>query len=267
MFDPLNGDLYVPDVNAISIISGTTNALVSTMQLGQEDATPTLDPTNGDIYVPHLGNSSNRGVSPGGTLSVISGSTNEIVADLQVGLNPATPLFDPLNGDIYVPDYGAGFPTCNGCIGWTRGFVSVVSGQTNSVIANLTVGYAPKTPVLDPSNGNIYVLSTMYDDSIFVISGSTNSADGTIALGGSPSALAFDNATGDLYVSTSERTNSTIVSSIVVISGSTNTPIATIRDPIVGNIFGVLMVEPSNGEVYCSASFVVWVVGPVSKSA
>jgi YVTN family beta-propeller protein len=54
-----------------------------------------------------------------------------------VGYNSAT-------GNIYVGNQGTNY-------------VSILSGSTNRVIGNVTVGQGPVTPVFDPNNGNVYV--------------------------------------------------------------------------------------------------------------
>ena len=62
---------------------------------------------------------------------------------------PSTPFFDPRNGDIYVPFYSSGE------------FVSVISGATDTVIANVTSGAEDFVGrAFDPANGDIYRSAT-----------------------------------------------------------------------------------------------------------
>jgi len=48
------------------------------------------------------------------------------------------------NGNIYVGNQGTNY-------------VSILSGSTNKVIQNITVGQGPVSPAFDPNNGNVYV--------------------------------------------------------------------------------------------------------------
>ena len=69
--------------------------------MGNFPATPAVDSARGDVYV------SNQFIGhPNGTVSVISGASNKVVATVTVGNFPVTGAFDPLNGRVYVPNWG-----------------------------------------------------------------------------------------------------------------------------------------------------------------
>ncbi len=67
-------------------------------------------------------------------VSVISDTTNTVIANITVGTKPAFPCYDSAKGEIFVPDAGSG--TGNGTI-------SVISDATNAVVANITLGPVP----------------------------------------------------------------------------------------------------------------------------
>ncbi len=110
------------------------------------------DPSNGYIYVADSNSS---------TVSVISGTTNIVIATITVGSGPAGIAYDPSNGYIYVTNVGSDT-------------VSVINGTT--VIENIPVGSEPVGVAYDPSNGYIYVTNFGSDTvSIISTSVSTNS--------------------------------------------------------------------------------------------
>jgi len=78
-------------------------------------------------------------------VSVISGATNAVVATVTVGNLPLPPVFNPMNGDIYVP------------LDENR-TLSIISGATNTVIATIPIdSYPSYPPAFDPLNGDVYV--------------------------------------------------------------------------------------------------------------
>jgi YVTN family beta-propeller protein len=62
-----------------------------------------------------------------GTVSVINGRTNTVVATIPVGINPEEAAVNPKTNTIYVTNDGGGT-------------VSVISGKTNTVVATIPVG-------------------------------------------------------------------------------------------------------------------------------
>src|SRR5713101_4276742 len=90
---------------------------------------------------------------------------DSVVATIPVGVSPSAVAFDSANGDLYV---------VNGV-----GTVSVISGQTNTVIGSpITVGVGPNGIAFDSTNGNLYVTNRS-DNTLSVISGQTNTVIGS----------------------------------------------------------------------------------------
>ena len=101
-FDSTNGDIYVTDLgtSTVSVISGSTNAVVATVPLGTSTSSRGIafDSASGDLYVTNYNPS---------TVSVISGSTNAVLGYVQLanGTGPFAASFDSTNGDVYVAGY------------------------------------------------------------------------------------------------------------------------------------------------------------------
>jgi YVTN family beta-propeller protein len=251
-FDPVNDDIYVANVGDglaneslgfgespsafgpgnISVISGSTDAVVARLTVGIQPAVLAVDPANGDVYVLDLGNGywTNMTSFGLGNVSVISGTTNSVIATVQVGNYPISLAFDPVNGDIYVSNYGSNT-------------VSVISAYNNTVMATLAVGQLPAQVAFDPSDGEVYVAS---DGGLSVISSSTNAvvANVSSARGGIPEDFAFDSANANIYLANRGYGPG---NTVAVVSGSTNSVVAT---PLVGSYPNAIAFDPSNGDIY-----------------
>ena len=169
------------------------------------------------------------------TVSVISGSTNTVVATVPVSYNPYAIAFDPNNGDVYVA----------GSIGSVNdSSVSVIDGSTNTVVASVPDGYFAKGIVFDPNNGNVYVVAygqSPSNGTVTVINGSTNTLLTTIPVGVAAYGIAFDPNNGGLYVV--NQTDGTVS----VIDGGSNTVVATVP---VGSAPFAITFNPGNGDMY-----------------
>jgi YVTN family beta-propeller protein len=264
-FDPVNHDIYVANVGDgvaneslgfgdspttfgpgnVSVISGSTDAVVAKVTVGIQPAVLSVDPANGDVYVIDLGNGywSNVTSFGLGNVSVISVTTDTVIATVPVGNYPLSLAFDPLNGDVYVSNYGSNS-------------VSVISAYNNTVVATLAVGQFPAQVAFDPSDGEVYVASDgpgypagsgpAASGALSVISSSTNAVVANVSVAGAagPEVLAFDSANDDVYLANNGYSPGNIVS---VISGPTNSVVAT---PLVGADPNAIAFNPSNGDVY-----------------
>jgi len=187
-----------------------------------------LQANTNKIYVSNVG----LGISPG-TLSVIDGSTNNVIDTITIGFAPKLVGFDQAANRIYVANQGTNT-------------VSVINGSTNSVIATIPVGFAPVKPVVNPNTGNVYV-TNQGAGSVSVIDGSTNSVIATIPTGVTPAGIDIDTTLNKIYVA------NTFGSSVSVIdgdtsSGSYNMVIASITTPQPSG----LVVDSGNNKVYVS---------------
>ena len=191
------------------------------------------------------------------TVAIVSGET--LVSTVPVGSYPVTPIFDPQNGDIYVPNYHSNY-------------TSVISGATNTLVANVSVMSGVNGGVFDPANGDIYMTDTGTHSCnngcpvgdvpgfVLVISTETNVLVGNITLNleypspyaplpltnqfqsfDSPSPPMFDPANGDIYVSNAGGNTTS------VISGATNSLLTNV---VVGDSPGTPVVDSANGDVY-----------------
>jgi YVTN family beta-propeller protein len=106
------------------------------------DYYPAYDPSRGEVYV------TNEGVA---TVSVISDSSNSVLATVPMRFSPTTIAYDSGKGEMFV---------ANGGPSTTLGTISVISDDTNTVVANVTVGTTPVGVAYDSNKGEIFVANS-----------------------------------------------------------------------------------------------------------
>jgi YVTN family beta-propeller protein len=124
-----------------------------------------------------------------GSIEVIDGSTNTLVASIKDPFSPLGISIDTISGNIYVVNAGANM-------------IDVIDPKTNEVITtiSLPVGSVPQGIAFDPHNRNFYVANDG-TNTVGVINSSTNKLINTVPVGSSPSFIAFNSANNDVYVS------------------------------------------------------------------
>lgn len=156
------------------------------------------------------------------TSSIVSNnSTSSTLGTLSQNLTAGQNLWgitlDPANGYLYVAGGECrGQPGC--------GFVAVIDGSTNKLVANITSGFSePVGIAYDSSNDDLYVTNSGETGAgtnyISVINPKTNTVIGSISTCASSSSIVYDQSNGYLY---------TVGCPVTVIDGSTNEQIANI---------------------------------------
>ncbi len=128
--------------------------------------------------------------SPSSALSINAGALtrnpNFIVSTVTVGSQAEAAAYDPINGYMYVANYGSNT-------------VSVIN-SSNSVIATFNVGSGPNAIAYDPSNYYIYVATSNGVNLISTSQNNPGSSAGSISMS-SPTGIAYDAANNYMYVS------------------------------------------------------------------
>lgn len=119
--------------------------------------------------------------------------------------------------------------------------VSVISGDTGSIVATVNVGNAPIDLAVNSTTNLIYV-SNSKDDNVTVIDGATNSITATIIVGDNPGSIALNPDTNTIYVLDGNDF-------VNVIDGVTNQGTATVS---VGDKPGGIDVNPVTNRIYVS---------------
>jgi len=200
--DTNNGNVYFTDsaTNNVTIVSGSTNAVVGSFQVQTRSGGGAFDPVNREIYIANDGSN---------TVSVINDTSNTIATTVTVGLEPVRAAYDSANQNIYVSNYG-------------QASVSVIDSRNNTVVSTIPVGSGPAGLIFDPYNNEIYV-AEFGSTTVSVIDGSTNTVTSTLSVGAQPDGATFSSATGNIYISNYGS------NSVTIINGSTNAIIATVQ--------------------------------------
>jgi DNA-binding beta-propeller fold protein YncE len=243
-----------PGVALGESVQGPVSGMIGSIPLlGLSNAwAPVYDGANGNLYV-----SGFWSVFVNGTVSIISGATNQIVATATVGWEPNGPTVDSDNGDVYVANSDPGCTNCPAGMWYGPQNVTVISGVTNHDIANIQPVPSPTSVTLDPSNGNLYVPddngNPNGNGTVTVLSGATNRVLGSVSVGQYPTEMLYDGSNGDLYVLDEfSVVGSQVPDQVTVVSGSTNTAIGTLS--LLGTATGLELLDPSNGNVYIGGS-------------
>lgn len=141
VMDTFNGDIYVPDETGLIVVSGASNTVVGSVSLvpvfgwGWSIAVA----PNGDLFVLTQG-------SPE-TISVVSGTSNQVVASFPVGY-PLFMTYDPYDQVFYTDDE-------------RNDTVTVTNATTHAVMATVSlpqdIGAQLVPPVWDAENDQLYL--------------------------------------------------------------------------------------------------------------
>jgi len=231
-YDPTNGNIYVVNTNpgTVSVISSSTNTVISTIKTGSYPQHIAYNPADGNMYVFV---STKSALAP--FVSVISSSTNKVVKKIPLssppGSDPAANLaYDPASASMLVSN--------------DMGSVFVISG--GKVAATISATVLGMT--FNPSNGEMYAVG---GGLVYAIS-STNSIVSTITTPGCYVNLAYDQVNNDIYVG----------GSIVNVISSSNSLVASVTtgaqgfvlfNPIGGDVIASLMASPGSVVVISSS--------------
>jgi YVTN family beta-propeller protein len=216
----------------VSVIDGETHS-VSTVYLGPGSHHPTgvgVNPNTNRIYVYDVHD-----------VRVIDGETNTLATSIavpgavwsggEVGVNPNTNL-------IYVSN--------------EADTVSVIDGETNSVVGTVSVGDSPRGVAVNPVTNRIYVANNgVLDHTVSVIDGETNGVV-TVSVGHRPWGVAVNPNTNRVYVANCSGDHT-----VSVIDGETNSVIATTR---AWSACRGVAVNPNTNNMYVSGSERVYVI-------
>jgi YVTN family beta-propeller protein len=209
-------------LSATNVVHAATQlAIPPTISVGSSPEYVAYDSGMGEIFVTNEGDNS---------VSVISDSSNSVVATIPVGEYPTGVVYDLAKGEIFVSNGGANT-------------VSVISDSTNAVIATIDVGASPKCGAYDPAKGEIFV-PNFDGNTVSVISDATNMVVATVTVGQGAMDAVYDPGKGEIFVSNEEG------NTVSVISDSTNNVVATIN--VGGNAPEGLAYVPDKGEIFAA---------------
>jgi len=176
--------------------------LLKGIDIGGQPGIPAANIASNLIYVPNMGMN---------TLTVISGSSGAVVANVPLGQQPIAAAFNPVTNVVYVSTTGTGTGS---------GAIAEIDASSNTLIATIPVGYAVFIAV-NPVTNLVYFSNSQW--TVSVLDGSTNQIVGTITTGSQCciEGIAVDDTTNRIYV-TQQVLGHGNVNQLAVINGSTN---------------------------------------------
>lgn len=154
-YDPIHHTMYVTSAsgNTVSVINTTTNSVIGNpFPAGKQPQIAAYDPMHKTIYMTNIGPTGctlHVGcVPPVGrpsTVTVINTTTNNVIRNIPVGLDPFGIAYDPIHHTMYVANSGSNT-------------VSIINTTTNSVIANPVSGDNNATGIAyEPIHHRMYI--------------------------------------------------------------------------------------------------------------
>jgi len=176
------------------------------------------DSTKGEVFITN---------ADYGSVSIISDSTNSVVATITVGNLPFGVVYDSGKREIFVANYNSNS-------------VSVISDSNNTVVATIPVGSQPTGLAYDSNKSEIFVANRA-DNTVSVIADSNNTVVATIRAGTSPWDLAYDSSLGEVFLPNYGSDTISVISdaanSVVANVTVGNNPYYTAYDSGMGEIF------------------------------
>ncbi len=203
-----SGDGNIPSFTAVTTGSSPVTAKIT--------VTPLSVGYNGYAYIVN---------SAGGSVSVVSIITNQVVATIPAGTSPYGISASPDGLHVYVTN-----PTSN--------TVSVINTLTNTVVATINGFTNPIGVVASPDGSKVYV-TNLNSTTVSVISAASNSIVATFQAGTSPNGIAVSPDGSKLYV-----VNTTGSGTLSVINAANGLTTSTI--PVGFNPFGVALTPDGN---------------------
>jgi gliding motility-associated-like protein len=191
--------LYVVNVqlNNVYVFNTATNALVSTIAVGNYPQYIAISPVGNRAYVTNaLSNN----------VSVINTLTNLVVATIPVGFLPQQLAVSPDGSRVYVSNVDSGN-------------ISVINTATNAVVATITPNGGAQGLVVSNDGSRLYVTD---NNEVSVVNTATNTVASTIAVGNYPLGVSLSPDGSQLYVVNSND------NSVSVINTASNTVAAVI---------------------------------------
>jgi YVTN family beta-propeller protein len=282
LYDPLDGNLYAAGWKSdlLSILNATTERVTGSITLSNPSWGLTLDGRRNVLYAPDALNSSlcvvnltsrSVGVNLGANaalggvydpaadtvliaawsqLLVFNGSSSVLSKTIVLATEPATMLYDPANGDLYVTDlandwvwvidstddavvahisvgawpWAASLDSASGRLyvaneaSWT---ISVIDTGTNRVLATWGCGYTPGSLAIDDTNNTLFEGNAAYTDDIWVYNLTTGAPVGHIGVNATATSLLYDPLNDNLYVGSN-------LAEIAVYNASSYLPVASV---------------------------------------
>jgi YVTN family beta-propeller protein len=250
-YNTVNNNMYVAnsDSNTVSVISGSTNSVLSSILVGRDPISIAYVPTSNKLYVTNAGSDD---------VYVINGATNKVIKAIPVGSVPLGIAYNPSNNDAYVANAD-------------DGTVSIIDTSSDSVIGTIPLKSRlppptesqPMFPTYDGTNAGIYVGGGA--PQVSVINTATNADIRDMAL---PPPISDSEPWGLVHSTSNNRIYVTAFDSDMVVRLNPETHRFEGFAIPVGSQPGAIIRNPINNNLYVtnSGSSTVSVINPTTNA-
>jgi len=202
---PGNTYTWTNDTPGIGLAASGTGDIASftAINTGSSPVKATITVVPKSLGYAYISNSASNNVS------VISLTTNAVVATVAVGRNPSGVAVSPDGSLVFVANS-------------YDNNVSVINTSSNTVVTTIPVGARPNGVVFSPDGSKVYV-SNAWDDNVSVISVATNTVINKISAGEGPAGLITNKDGSILYVANAEGNDVYVINTITGYTGSIGT--------------------------------------------
>jgi YVTN family beta-propeller protein len=205
--------------NTISVIDGTTDRLVKTINMTTVGNGIAVNPNTNKVYVSGDSN----------TISVIDGTTDRLVKTINLRSNPFEIVLNPNTNKVYVRAVDSNT-------------ISVIDGTTDRLVKTINLTFSPTAIDVNPNTDKMYLVDN--SNTTYVIDGSKDKVVGNITAGTLISSISADPTNNKAYAFDSVNNH------ILIIDGS--------KDKVVGNITvghdlsasSLINSDPNTGFIY-----------------
>jgi YVTN family beta-propeller protein len=246
VYDSGKSELFVSLSGEVVIISDSNNTVISKIPVEGQLEGLAYDSAKGEIFVAN---------TMANAVSVISDETDTVIASVTVPNGTLAIAYDSGKGEIFATNV----PTPNHLNPYAvSSTISVISDNSNAVVANIKVGNSPEGIAYDSGRNEIFV-TNLGSETVSVISDKSNTVIKTVPMGQYPYAIAYDSSQDELFVTCSNGTGLTdplsVIGTFSVISDSSNTVIENVAIGGSGSSGSGLAYDSTKDEAFVPNAF------------
>ena len=224
-----NSGLYT-DGHTLTVIDCGTGRVLTSVNVPQDPEHLCYNPTSNKIYCADAYAS---------VLTIVDCASDVVLTELSCGRPASDLLWAPPLNDVYVAN-------CRDHTGRTDSMVSIVSGELDTIVANVEVGLSPTSLCYNSKNQKVYCAipaSPSANPTVSVIDCWNHSLVHTIHVQSGPGRLCYNSIENKIYCGSTDNDTS-----LIVIDGSADTVMRALS--LSGGVTGVCYDRIQN-KVYC----------------
>jgi DNA-binding beta-propeller fold protein YncE len=197
-----DGELTIP-TGSVTVINGTTNEIIKDIELEGRPTSIAINEEKDKLYVtllsPRPPQTDGELTIPTGSVTVINGTTNEIIKDIELEGRPTSIAINEEKDKLYVTLLSPRPPQTDGELTIPTGSVTVINGTTNEIIKDIELEGRPQSISYNPHIDMIYI-SIPLSNLISLINGTTDEIIENVATKGFIRDIEIDKKSNTIYL-------------------------------------------------------------------